>query len=266
MIELDKIEDELIVQFKNHSVFQNIKSISQEKFLEILIQRRFLSLTLTTVYDIAIDSLTDLESIKIARQILREEYPDFNGNTPSHREDLVYDLMLLGATKLDIVKSRPSDTTNQTIKKTLALVCGFENSELCDVKLLTMLRFWGEVLVSVEYGEFWKRIKMSKYFSVDGDKRSRFYYPHFCHDSRETMAEASLASATHSGRLGARLREMLTSEAAKKSFIDEAAKKSFIDMERKILDIKLKFYDQFIFTPTTVSDCSGNHSLSMTSN
>ncbi|MDJ0617045.1 MAG: hypothetical protein QNJ63_09915 [Calothrix sp. MO_192.B10] len=250
MIELDKIEDELILKFKSHRVLKNIESISQSEFLEILIQRRFLSLILTTVYDIAIDSLTDLESIKIARQILREEYPDCNGNTPSHREDLAYDLMLLGATKLDIVKSRPSDATNQTIKKTLALVCGFESSELCDVKILTMLRFWGEVLVSVEYGEFWRR--MSKYFSVHGDKRSRFYYPHFCHDSRETMAEASLASATHSGRLGARLREMLTSEAAKKSFID---------MERKILDIKLKFYDQFIFTPTAVSDRHVNHSL-----
>lgn len=243
MIELDAFEDDLIIKFKSHAVFENIEVITQDQFLEVLLQRRFLSFILSTIYDIAIDSLTDLQSIKIARQILREEYLDMNGNTPSHREDLVYDLKVLGATKIDILKSRPSKITTQVIEQTLQIVSGFEDSQLGDVKLLTLLRFWGEVLASLEYGEFWK--KMSKYFSMKGDKRSRFYYPHFCHDSRVTMAQASLASTTHSGRLGVRLREMLTSKAATESFME---------MESRIFDIKFKFYDQFISTSSTIND------------
>jgi hypothetical protein len=42
--------------------------------------------------------------------------------------------------------------------------------------LLTILRFWGEVLVSVEYGELWRR--MARHLTSDGENRSVFYYPH----------------------------------------------------------------------------------------
>jgi hypothetical protein len=201
---LDNEEEKLIALFRSHKVFQGIEFISQKDFLQILLQRRFLSLEFTKVYDMAIDGLTDIEATKIARKILREEYPDINGNTPSHREELVH-----------------------------------AGAELCDIKLLTVLRFWGEILISVEYGEFWKR--MSKQLSISGDNQSRFYYPHYCHDARESMEKASLLSSTHSGRLGSRLREMLETEKNGEYFLE---------MEREILDIKTKFYDQFTELPS----------------
>lgn len=234
---LDKEEDRLLALFRSHTIFQRIELISQEDFLQILLQRRFLSLALTTVYDIAIDALTDLEAIKVARQILREEYPDMNGNTPSHREELVHDLVSLGATKSEILGSRPTTVTTAVIEETLSLI-SVAAAELCDVKLLTILRFWGEVLVSVEYSEFWKR--MSKQLSNSGDNQSRFYYPHYCHDARESLDKASLLSSTHSGRLGARLRKMLDTEKSRECFLE---------MEKEILDIKTRFYDQFTELP-----------------
>jgi hypothetical protein len=39
---------------------------------------------------------------------VREEYPDPSGNTPSHRADLVHDLIALGATRVQILGCRPS--------------------------------------------------------------------------------------------------------------------------------------------------------------
>ncbi|WP_205748582.1 MULTISPECIES: hypothetical protein [Nostocales] len=235
---LDNEEEKLIALFRSHKVFQGIEFISQKDFLQILLQRRFLSLEFTKVYDMAIDGLTDIEATKIARKILREEYPDINGNTPSHREELVYDLISLGATQSEISGSRQTVTTTRTIEEIESLI-SVAGSELCDIKLLTVLRFWGEILISVEYGEFWKR--MSKQLSISGDNQSRFYYPHYCHDARESMEKASLLSSTHSGRLGSRLREMLETEKNGEYFLE---------MEREILDIKTKFYDQFTELPS----------------
>jgi hypothetical protein len=41
---------------------------------------------------------------------VREEYPDPSGNTPSHHEDLVHDLIALGATRVQILGCRPEVT------------------------------------------------------------------------------------------------------------------------------------------------------------
>lgn len=237
--DVDKEEEKFIASFRSHELFQSIESIPLDKLLQILIQRRFLSFTLTTVYDIAIDALTDMRAIKIARQILREEYPDMNGNTPSHREELVHDLIFIGAKKTDILCARPTSATTCAIEETLLLVNNAA-AELSDLKLLTILRFWGEVLVSTEYGEFWKRL--SKQFFVDGKIRSRFYYPHYCHDSREPIKQSSLLSSTHSGRLGSRLQEMLD---------NEESRNSFLEVEKEILNIKTKFYNQFVEPSST---------------
>ena len=50
-----------------------------------VLQRRFLSLAFTPVYDAAIDGLTHPRDKQSARRILREEYPGERGTVPSHR-------------------------------------------------------------------------------------------------------------------------------------------------------------------------------------
>ena len=182
----------------------------------------------------AIDGLNNEKSIEIARQIIREEYPGLNGKTPSHREDLMHDLLTLGATKAKVLESVPTRLTSLTIELTKKLI---RNAVITgsDHKILTILRFWGEVLVSVEYGEFWRRITLI--LGTDAENKSRFYYPHFCHDHRVTLVKSSLMSSTHSGRIGVLLKKLLKSDEDKKSFLE---------LEEDIYSVKRSFYDQFI--------------------
>ncbi len=111
-----------------------------------------------------------------------------------------------------------------------------------EVAVVTMLRFWGEVIVSVEYGAYWKR--MAKHFDPPdqpGDRPSRFYFPHYAHDGSDTLEASSVASiydpeATHAGRLGGYLKSLLG---------EPGAAEAFAMVESRILEIRLRFYDQF---------------------
>src|ERR1700741_4739817 len=98
MKELDAFEDELIERFRQHPVFLGVDRMSEDAFHDVLLQRRFLSPTFTTVYDLAIDLLTDQRAVRIARVIIREESPDdkSSGPPPSHREDMKTDILQLG--------------------------------------------------------------------------------------------------------------------------------------------------------------------------
>lgn len=228
----DAAEADLLARFAAHPVLHELESLPEAEFLQMLLQRRFLSLAFTVMYDIAIDALSDPTALTLVRQILREEYPDPTGETPSHREDLVGDLIALGATRAQILGCRPTDVTACVIADTLALMSAAA-ADLSDVKVLTILRLWGEILVSVEYGEYWRR--MEQQFSGAG-VRSRFYEGHHHHDGREPLATASENSDTHSGRLGACLKRLLDGEAAVEQFVE---------VEEQVLALRVRFYDQF---------------------
>ena len=226
----DESEALLLARLTGHDVFAEIEERSREALLEILLQRRFLSLAFPVVYDVGIDGLGDAGARTVVREILREEYPDPSGATPSHREDLVADLLALGASRSQVLRSRPTATTAGVVQDTLALMLDAA-AEPDDVGVLTMLRFWGEVVVSVEYGELWRR--MEREFTAGG---SRFYHPHHHHDGREPLATADESSATHSGRLGACLARLLA---------DDGAYERFARTEQQVLAGRLRFYDQF---------------------
>lgn len=233
VLRADAVEAELLAQFTGHPLFAVIEELDRAAFLEVLLQRRFLSLLFPVVYDIGIDGLGDENAVRLVREILREEYPDPTGVTPSHREDLVSDLLVLGATREQIVGARPSAATQRVIGDTLALMLDAASMP-GDAGVLTILRFWGEVLVSIEYGEFWRR--MEGRFDASG-RPSRFYHPHHHHDGREPLADASDASATHSGRLGACLARSLAGEGGAPEAFDRA--------EAAVLAARMRFYDQF---------------------
>lgn len=233
VLSADAAEAELLSQFTGHRLFAAIEELDRAAFLEVLLQRRFLSLLFPVIYDIGIDGLRDESAIRLVREILREEYPDPTGATPSHREDLVGDLLALGATREQIAGARPSAVTQAVIEETLALMLEAASAP-GDAAVLTILRFWGEVLVSIEYGEFWRR--MEGEFEAAG-RTSRFYHPHHHHDGREPLADASETSATHSGRLGACLALSLS--------VEEGAPETFGRAEAAVLVTRMRFYDQF---------------------
>jgi hypothetical protein len=226
------LEAQLLDRFTAHRVFQDLDSLPGVSFLELLLQRRFLSLAFPVIYDIAIDGLTDPAAVTLVREILREEYPDPSGRTPSHREDLVGDLLTLGATRAEIHGSRPNPATTTVIEGALRLITGAA-ARASDLELLTILRFWGEVLVSVEYGEYWRR--MDSAFAA-ASIPSRFYAPHHHHDGSDPLTSDADGSTTHSGRLGACLLRLL---------VDEPAADRFAEAEHRTLALRLDFYDQF---------------------
>lgn len=238
MQELDRFEDELIEQYKQHPVLANIALLSDDDFAAILLQRRFLSLAFTPAYDLAIDLLRDEVGLRIARVILREEYPDSRGYTYSHREDMTADMFRLGVSRAALVHSRPTAATKQAIDDTFDLIADAGTHDDSDLRLLTILRFWGEVLVSVEYGRLWER--MEPLLTEGGENRSRFYYPHHFHDAKkQSLATASLLATSHADRLATRLREFLVREG-------EGAADCYKDVEQRSLQVKVSFYDQFL--------------------
>jgi hypothetical protein len=231
-VRADDIESEFLARFTAHRVFTEIERLPEEAFLDVLLQRRFLSMLFPVMYDAGIDGLTDATAIMLVREILREEYPDPSGNTPSHREDLVHDLLVLGATREQVLSCRPSPVTAAVLEGTLALMAD-AGARGGDLEVMTILRFWGEVLVSVEYGEFWRRMRSG--FDAAGTA-SRFYQPHHDHDGRDPLATAVESSCTHSGRLGACLVRLLAGDGAEERFAET---------ERRVLELRFEFYDQF---------------------
>jgi hypothetical protein len=246
--ELDDFEDELIEQFRRHPILQNLGQLGEADFLDILLQRRFLSLTFAAAYDLAIDLLTDEQGLEIARVILREEYPDASGQVPSHRELLKEDLFALGVTRNALVTSRPAEATMRAIARTLRLIAEAGEGEHANVRLLTILRFWGEVLVSVEYGQLWRRMA-SRLTTADGGNRSVFYHPHYVHDAKaHPLATAAAGRATHSDQLGLRLWQLVGLPGARDCFMRT---------EQAVLVVKEDFYDQFTHRLSSPAPAAG---------
>jgi len=72
---LDTLENSLIDKMKCHPVLNNLETLTDDEFYKVLLQRRFLSLIFTPVYDVAIDGLVNEDAKDVSRKLLREEYP-----------------------------------------------------------------------------------------------------------------------------------------------------------------------------------------------
>jgi len=239
---LNELEITLIEKFKAHPVFVNIELIPWNDFLRILVQRRFLSLSIVNIYELVIDSLTDETIKKTVRSILNDEYPRDAKGIPllSHRELLFQDLLNLGATR-EMILTTPETFFTTTIKeKSYQLITDCLSEKSGQIGILTFLRFWAEVLVSIEYECLWKRI--SERLSdgkLYGKIRSEFYYFHMLHDARNTDVgkQGLLGGLTHSQELAIHLQRSIWSE-------DDLL--YCIEIEKSAYKFKYQFYDQFI--------------------
>lgn len=238
LADLDHYENALIRRFQQHPCLHNLAGLSQAKFFDLLLQRRFLSLAFTPVYDMAIDGLTHPKAKQSARRILREEYPGERGTMPSHREDLVSDLLQIGVSHHQIMNTVPNNATFQVLQRSFAFFAGDPDTPYYQIKLMTLLRFWGEVLIAAEYQMLWPRLEMMG-LQKSGACVSRFYYPHIVHDAKhKPLTQYSAVSAiTHSDLLAASLQTLLDQEEA----IAYCA-----EVEMEIVTIKSSFYDQFV--------------------
>ncbi|GAA4847255.1 hypothetical protein [Kitasatospora terrestris] len=236
MHDVDSYEDALIDRFRSHPVLANITHLPEPDFAEVLLQRRFVSLAFTPAYDLAIDLLEDEAARQIARVILREEYPGSHGRTRSHREDMVEDMLRLGISRRQVVASRPTPATLRAVEDTFALIASAGGHPDSDLRVLTVLRFWGEVLVAAEYERLWER--MSTVLATSGDNRSVFYHPHLLHDAKTLpLAGAAEQSGTHADALASRIAALLA---------EQPSPAVFKSLERQALRLKTAFYDQFL--------------------
>lgn len=235
---LENAESALINNLRQHAVFRKINQVSQENFLKILIQRMFLSVAITPVYDLAtIASYGQDETIDVIRDILYEEYPRDARNKPlaSHREHLIHDLLALGAT-IDTIKSTEiSAVTEETIRSLLRM--SFSRNQLA---VVAYVRFGSEVLVAEEYSALWPRMedKLSK-IGEDGKPRSLFYWFHMDHDKKKRPLDDNsiLDSNNHAERLADCLKTLIKTENDIKFCIK---------IQEEAQKMKLKFYDQFL--------------------
>lgn len=236
LIELNGFEDELIKSFGEQAFFQKLNQLSWAEINHVLLQRRFISHIFTPIYDLIIDGLSDAEAKKIVRVLIREEYPDSQGNMPSHREDLIYDLENLGIEKTEILASRPSPQTTQFITDSLEFVYKLSNEKnesLRNLGLLLMVRFWGEILISVEYKLLWSRLseRLNK-------KNSRFYYQHYIHDQKKKgLDDLQTTLQSHADRTSILIIKYIENNQDGFDF--------FKSTEKSLFDLKNSFYTQF---------------------
>jgi hypothetical protein len=236
----NNFEISLIDKFKLHPLFQQIEAIAWDDLLAILIQRRFLSLSIVNIYEFAIDALTDDEIKRTVRGILNEEYPRNTKGVPlpSHRELLFQDLVNLGATRERILKTPEMPVTKMVRDESYNLMVSCLDAEYCQAGLVTFLRFWAEVLVSVEYSYLWQRISERLSDGRSHDLvRSEFYYFHKIHDSRNSDIgkESFLGGLTHAQELAIHLQKLISSEAALYYCME---------IEEKVYQLKCRFYDK----------------------
>lgn len=235
-------EISLIKEFKSHPLFTQIETISWSSLLEILIQRRFLSLSIVRVYEFVIDALDDSKAKQTVRSILNEEFPrDAKGvPLPSHRELLFDDLCHLGATPEMILLTSETAETQQVRDESYRLMKSCLGQGCCQIGLIAFLRFWAEVLVSEEYACLWPRISERLSNQQSPSKvRSEFYYFHMIHDSRHSDVgkESILGGLSHSQELAIHLQRLLVSK-------DDL--QCCLDLEKKVSSLKYQFYDQFL--------------------
>ncbi len=239
---INQLEIDLTNKLRSHQVFTQLADLSWSDFLAILIQRRFLSLNIVNIYELAIDALSDKSVKKTVRAILHEEYPRSTKGLPlpSHRELLFQDLLNLGATPEMILTTPESDTTRQVREQGYQLMVNCLGQTEAQVKIVAFLRFWAEVLVSVEYSCLWSRISEKLASKNSQEKpRSEFYYFHLIHDSRNSNLgeENLLGGLTHSQELGLHLKKIISSP----EIIPLC-----LDIEREAYFLKCKFYSQFL--------------------
>ena len=239
---LNNQERQHIASLRAHPLLANLAVLHWDDLLALLLQRRFLSLSIVNVYEFVIDAL-ESDAIKATvRQILHEEYPRNTRSMPlaSHRELLFRDLLHLGASREQILSTRASVDTQQVRLASLEALRNCLGQPYSDLALIAFLRFWAEVLVSVEYECLWPRLsERLAHGPAALGVRSEFFYYHMIHDRRQSDigTDQLLGGLTHSQELARHMADLIASEDALQVAISQV---------ERAWALKDRFYRQFL--------------------
>jgi hypothetical protein len=247
LLKFDSEERRLESQFLRHPFFNEKRPTSDRVFKAALLQKVFHAFEFSPLIDWCINLIAEPSAKKAARQIIREEYPEWtkdepadhgqaNYDRPSHREDLLFDLKRIGIADDEYFSILPTEATTLSLASAWQLIRFGEMPVHRDILGLVFMRFWGEVLVAHEYRGFRPRLeKMGLKWTTDD---SHFYCEHCLHDekTRGLGDQSHKTKSTHADRLGKALAPLLdTPEKLTYAF----------EIEQRIVAIKEGFYDQF---------------------
>lgn len=236
---LDAYEAELASALKNHPVFR-LEENHTDAILKVLVQRRFLSLEFTKVYDMLLAVVDDEDAKGTIRQIIRDEYP---ADGKSHREDLVDDIRKICGSG-DFLREGRSQATRKSLAELDEYVDTIIRCAHPSMAAIAFLRFWGEVLTGVEYEMYWYKWLCHK-LSKDHKGNlplSRFYWYHFEHDHKAVQFAQRIEMGftdkpTHADELGSYLVG---------AFSDPVLFDLVKEIESRAGAMKIGFYDQFV--------------------
>ncbi len=252
---VDARATQLVSEFVRHPTFSRLEEVvvmderrGRQQVLDVLAQRRFLSLAFAPMYDLAIDALERQSDKSVLRTILREEYD--SGGSSTHREDLWADLCALGADEAILRQTGPTDVTQQVVSGLLTqlLLRAGEESPLYRIRVLTTIWCAGELLVGAEYKRLWpllQRLGLEETPAaarIRGTRPSLFYFPHMNHDAPHlSLGEQSrcLERRGHADQVGDCLRDAVVVGP-------EAAVDCALAALQSSYEFKRSFYEQFL--------------------
>ncbi|GEM_PF-3168516 len=232
---LDEVETEVVNKFRNVTVLYSLESLSQGKLKDILLQRRLLVLeSFERFYNHAICNMMYEKAKEMGRKIVLDEYPLVG---PTHREDAIYDMMLSGIERVDILCSKYTLCTQETMEQLVAMVRyskeDAEEQALFDVQVVSALRMY-EILAGEETDIIFQVLKRSYGLT---EENSHYFWPHVVHDKKR--GSLGMVGDTHADSLGMVLLELVDTE--------QKQEKSAQTL-RKMGDVRMDFYAQFLET------------------
>lgn len=173
-------EDGLLKKYEQHALFINIKSFSDEQFLNVLTQYgEGISANFVKFLETALRQLKNKPAQEAMLQILRDEIP---AKGPTHQQMRSEACERIRITPLQLVSTKLSPTTQKTIDTYYEIICNPNRKwNNRDLGLTTFVRVVGESLVGVVYRVFTQEIV--RRFKVD-EHEVEFYSFHWHHDEK----------------------------------------------------------------------------------
>lgn len=213
-------ENGLIRRFGRHPLWRGFSTLSNDIFVNLLLQLGHLSNNFVGWYEQAKQGLTREDAKEVLRVILRDEIPR---DLPTHQDDRLFDLMQIGVAKERALNTRASATTDKTVRRLRELVRYPQPDH--DLRVMVTLRIAGEVLVAETYRHVVPALTTR--FGI-APEASRFYYPHWVHDEKDADG--------HTDSFDALLSDLITNERTL-AVAKEAAEEAYA--------VRAAFYDQF---------------------
>ncbi|MBI4239749.1 hypothetical protein HY620_02035 [Candidatus Uhrbacteria bacterium] len=207
----DAYENELVAAYKKLPVWEHISSFDNALFINVLLQLGEIGTIFLDWLKTAEINVRSERCKRALRAIAQMEQPV---GAPTHQEDRIADLRLIGVSDAVFCQSKPSDVTRDVVRSIFERVSDTHE----DISILVTVRMFGEVLAGENFARLWPELE--RRFGL-AEATSRFYWPHYIHDSKGDGSTGHVAVFNHA------LQEMLAN-AERLRLAKEAAHEAWL--------------------------------------